>query len=140
MSCDVLTGSAPRARLEGIALALNPHEFNPRFINQFVLFLSPPSCKTPTSFVIRDVTFLFFFKTVSAEVLRISGLHAPIVRKTAFMKLQLNRGVIFFFLFLPIFSAHCLMSPYFITMGSRPRRDLQFTTSFVVASCFSFSH
>lgn len=113
-----MTGSALHTCLEGIALVLIFHEFNPRFTNQFVLFLSP-SCKTPTSFVIRDVTFLFFM-TVSAEALRISGLHAPIVRKIAFMKLHLHWGVIFF----SIFSAHCLMSPYFITMGGRPRRDL----------------
>lgn len=37
--------------------------------------------------------------TAAAEALRISGLHAPIVRKIAFMKLHLHRGVIFFFHF-----------------------------------------
>lgn len=110
ISSDILTESVPQTCLKGIALALIHHEFTPRFTNQFVLFLSP-SCQTLASFVISDVIF-FFVLTVSAEALRISGLHAPIVIKIAFMKLHMRRSVIFC-----IFSAHCLMPSFFYHNG-----------------------
>lgn len=56
--------------------------------------------------------------TVSAEALRISGLHAPIVRKIAFMKLHLHRGVIYFFPFsVLIVSCRLILSQWAVILG-----------------------
>lgn len=69
--------------------------------------------------------------TVSAEALRISGLHAPIVRKIAFMKLHLHRGVTFFFPFsLLIVSCRLILSQWAVVLGAIYNSQLHLLSPF----------